>query len=300
MTPKTINTFISSANRDVNEPIYNFSVDFTDDVIKCNQDQYIRINVISFDMLNTMYNIKNAILSFHVIGSPEDVCICDIPTGNYSVYSLKKWFEEDAYWFFAVDTETKYKFSSYFKISYNVATNTFTIKTQPSSENVMLTCSVLGFAEPTEINVNGATGEYINLTNYNKVILRTDSLSFDISCIENIKYTNVSNKLKFSNILFWSTKVDVEPFRNITYTNNDGGNSFNMLIHDKAVNQMNLQLTNELGEFITDAPDYLLVLQFTIYDKDDWFKKTILEISNHIKQIFIMMLWIMENYLKII
>ena len=290
MSPKTINTFISSANRENNEPVHNFSVDFTDDLIKCNQDQYIRVNVISFDMINTMYNILNGKIEILNNGVLIGDTVIEVPTGNYSVYSLKKWLEEE---------ET---FKNNFSIKYNTAQNSFTIsKTNLTwTDDVYIKCWFLGFNVSTLITFEGTTGSYINLVNYNKVILRTDSLNFDISCIENVRYTNTSNKLKFSNILFWTSKQDVEPFRNIAYTNSDGGNSFNMMLHDKTVNKMNLQLTNELGEFITDAPDYLLVLQFSIYDKEEWFKKTILEIAENVKQVFVMMLWLAENYLRII
>lgn len=302
MKPKIINTFISSANRENNEPIHNFNIDFTDDLIRCNEDQYIRLNVISFDMLNTMYNIKNTSIK---ITTSTMSFIIPIPDGNYSVYSLKKWYEDDAKgtWYNSLNVAglTEKATNVVVITKYNISQNTFSFKAI-SSECYISPCMFLGIKEKLLLPFPAVetTGGYINLVNYNKVIIRTDSLSFDVSCIENIKYTNNSNKLKLSNILFWTSKQDVEPFRNICYNNVDGGNSFNVMIHDKFVNQMNLQLTNELGEFITDASDYLLVLQFSIHDKDEWFKKTILDIEKTIKQIFVMILWIMENYLQIL
>lgn len=322
MTPKIINTFISSANRENNEPVHNFTVDFTDDLIKCNSDQYIRVNVISFDMINAMYNIKDTqiVLTGYQNDIPEEQFslkyICIVPDGNYSVYSFKKWFEEEATgrWYVPYGNEHQfYKATDFFTITkYNISQNTFTFKTIPSIDNLgyirdyrtyyLNPCKFLGITEAGLIIPYGeeVSGSYVNLVNYNKVILRTNSLNFDVSCIENVRYTNIANKLKFSNILFWCSKQDVEPFRNICYNNSDGGNSFNVMLHDKIVNQMNLQLTNELGEEITDAPDYLLVLQFSIHEKDEWFKKTILEIEEKIKQIFVMMLWVAENYLRIL
>ena len=327
MTPKIINTFISSANRENNEPVHNFTVDFTDDLIKCEHDQYIRVNVISFDMINTMYNINETNNTFYVVnftlynfetyitsGQPPPKIQYNIPIGNYSVISLKKWFNDT--------------FESIFTTTYNVSQNTFTFATvglnytyfyhhncakllgiynnnqrygdTSGNQSFDLLLQDYGYEYLSIVPYNPATTSYINLTNYSKVILRTDSLNFDVSCIENVRYTNNSNKLKFSNILFWISKQDTEPFRNISYTNNDSGNSFNVMLHDKNVNKMNLQLTNELGEYIKDAPDYLLVLQFCIYEKDEWLKKTLLEIANNIKQIFVSILWIAENFLNIL
>lgn len=316
MTTKTINTFISSANRENNEPVHNFNVDFTDDLIKCNQDQYIRVNVISFDMINAMYNIKDTKIVLKVYEGEELLITfeCVVPDGNYSVYSFKKWFEEEAtgIWYETYGSNPYFseKATNVFTITkYNISQNTFTFKTITEHGEIRNTrtyylgsCKFLGITEAGLLIPydEEATGSYVNLVNYNKVILRTDSLTFDVSCIENVRYTNNSNKLKFSNILFWCSKQDVEPFRNISYTNNDGGNSFNVMLHDKFVNQMNLQLTNELGDFITDAPDYLLVLQFSIHNNEEWFKKTILEIANNIKQIFVLILWIAESYLNIL
>ena len=225
MTPKIINTFISSANRENNEPVHNFSVDFTDDLIKCNSDQYICVNVISFDMINAMYNIKDG--KIDLLNNGVDSVFEDA-TGNCSVYSLKKWLEEEQ------------TFKTNFSIWYNTAQNTFTIskKNMTWTDDVYIKCWFLGFNVSTLITFEGTTGSYINLVNYNKVILRTDSLNFDVSCVENVRYANNSNKLKFSNILFWCSKQDCEPFHNIAYNNSDGGNSFNMMLHDKAVNTL--------------------------------------------------------------
>jgi hypothetical protein len=56
---KTITSFIKSSNRATNEKSYNFSIDYPDGVLTCNADEYMEINVISFDMINTMYNINS-------------------------------------------------------------------------------------------------------------------------------------------------------------------------------------------------------------------------------------------------
>ena len=58
MTEKYTNVFISSKNRDINETPYNYTCKFPDDVIKCDNNQGIKINIISFDMINQMYNVN--------------------------------------------------------------------------------------------------------------------------------------------------------------------------------------------------------------------------------------------------
>ena len=298
MTVKTINTFISSINRNPTDSVCDFEVDFQDDLIKCNQDQYIRVNVISFDMLNAMYNIKGGRIEFNI--DEYFNAFINIPDGNYSVYSLKKYLEETANMYSYLDLNNPSRFSNYFSLNYNPAQNTYTfLKINANITTPYIKCSFLGFNDFTLITDTGTTGSYINLVNYNKVILRTKNISYDASSIENVR-TISSNKLSLSDILFWVSKSDIEPFRNICYNNVDGGNSFNVMLHDKVVNKINLQLTNEYNQLITDAPDFLLVLQFSIHDKEEWFKKTILEIATNIKQIFVSILWLMENVLHVI
>lgn len=294
MTEKTINAFISSANREINENVYNFTVKFANDIIICNENQYIKINVVSFDMLNTMYNINSTNNSFYILEYNEnDVFVSStliqIPYGNYSVATLKSWLNNNI--------------GTVINVVYNTAQNTFTFTKVISDTNKyyisIINCSkFLGLTGNNYITTSGLTGSYVNMVNYSKIILRATNINYDIGCIENV--SSGTNKLSFSDILFWKSKQDIEPFRNISYSNEDSGSSFNVLIHDKQISYINLQLTNEFGTLITDATDYLLVLQFTIYNKDDWIKESVLSITQSVKQIWVSILWLMENYLKII
>ena len=81
---KTITSFIKSSNRASNELSYNFSIDYPDGVLYCNSDEYMEINVISFDMINTMYNINTNNNQFIIRRTVTDT-LYTIPQGNYSV-----------------------------------------------------------------------------------------------------------------------------------------------------------------------------------------------------------------------
>ena len=59
MTKKLYNIFINSANRDPNESTASFRVDFLTGEIFCKENQYITVNVLSFDMMNSMYNVNS-------------------------------------------------------------------------------------------------------------------------------------------------------------------------------------------------------------------------------------------------
>ena len=58
MKKKTITSFIHSKNRTADDKVYNFAVDYPDGIISCKDNEYIELNVVSFDMLNNMYNIN--------------------------------------------------------------------------------------------------------------------------------------------------------------------------------------------------------------------------------------------------
>ena len=291
MVKNTINTFISSANRKTNDYIYDFIIEFPDDAIKCNDDEYIKLNVVSFDMLNTMYNINsnNNAFSISVYDNTDvfiSIDIYYIPSGNYSVMTLKNWL---------VST-----LQQKINVSYNSAQNTFTFtKTIINTNKYYIMAITAGSFIGLVNNVNnlilstGFTTNYINLVSYNKIIIRTQNINYYSNNIENL-HTN-ANKLSFSDIIFWKSKQDIEPFRNISYSNEDSGNSFNLILQDKYISNMRLQLKNEFGDFIIDAPDYLLVFQFSIHEKRDMEKSALLSISQNVRDIWVSILWIMEK-----
>ena len=81
---KTITSFIKSSNRGSNDKISSFSIDYPDGILTCNADEYMEINVVSFDMINTMYNINTSNNQFIIRRTTTDTTYT-IPQGNYSV-----------------------------------------------------------------------------------------------------------------------------------------------------------------------------------------------------------------------
>lgn len=137
---------------------------------------------------------------------------------------------------------------------------------------------------PYEIPTTGLTTGYVNLVNYSKIILRTEGINYYYSNIENYGNRNSST---LSNIIFWACKSDIEPFKVIKYNNEDAGRSFNYRIENKEINNLTLQLKNENNEFILDAPDYLIALQFNFYKRDDNSIKTnIIAINKILNEIY--------------
>ena len=282
---KTITSFIKSSNRGENEKTYNFSIDYPDGILTCNGDQYMEINVVSFDMINTMYNIYSANNQFIIRRGTTDT-IYTIPEGNYTVKTF-------------MATMIGLINDGHLTMSYNTAQNTYTFyKNGTSQLHYLIPNKIWGLINlmPTtiyEITSAGLTTGYVNLVNYSKIILRTEGINYYYSNIENYGNRNSST---LSNIIFWACKSDIEPFKVIKYNNEDAGRSFNYKIENKEINNLTLQLRNENNEFITDAPDYLIALQFNFYKKDDnTIKNTIVSINKLLNEIYTTLIFAMKR-----
>jgi hypothetical protein len=283
---KTITSFIKSSNRASNEKIYNFSIDYPDGILTCDGDEYIELNVVSFDMINTMYNIYSSNNQFTIRRTVTDTTYT-IPIGNYSVKTF-------------MATIISLINDVNIIISYNTAQNTYTFtkKAGITQLHYLIPSKIWGLVNmiPTtiyEIPTTGLTTGYINLINYSKIILRTEGINYYYSNIENYGNRNSST---LSNIIFWACKSDIEPFKVIKYNNEDAGRSFSYKIENKEINNLVLQLKNENNEFILDAPDYLIALQFNFYKRDDnIIKNSIISINKLLNDIYTTLIFAMKR-----
>jgi hypothetical protein len=283
---KTITSFVKSSNRGSNEKPYDFTIDYPDGILSCKTDEYMEINVVSFDMINTMYNINSNNNQFIIRRGTTDTTYT-IPIGNYSVKT-----------FMAVMTSLINDVNII--ITYNTAQNTYSLtkKAGITQLHYIIPSKIWGIINltptvPYEISTTGLTTGYINLVNYSKIILRTEGINYYYSNIEN--YGN-SNKSTLSNIIFWACKSDIEPFKVIKYNNEDAGRSFNYRIENREINNLTLQLRNENNEPIYDAPDYLIALQFNFYKRDDnTIKNAIISINKLLNEIYTTLIFAMKR-----
>ena len=88
---KVYNIFINSANRNTLDKAYDFSVYFDNDEIIVNNNEGVNINVVSFSLMNSMYNINqySSNNTFTIKGGAlNTLTTITIPYGNYNVYTL--------------------------------------------------------------------------------------------------------------------------------------------------------------------------------------------------------------------
>jgi hypothetical protein len=286
---KIYNIFINSANRSKNDKPYDFTVFFDNDEIMVNNNEGVNVNIVSFSLLNSMYNInqytKNNTFSL-VDNALSTSTTFTIPYGNYNVYTLMN--------------ELNALLSGIITVSYNVATNTYTYKNITASSYSInpFTCSkLLGLTTITSISPLGTTSSYVNMVNYQQVILRCPTMVFENNSMDNIQDKN--NFISISDILYWINKQDVEPFKMINYKNEDASTLYSYNVVNRSFSYFNFKLVNEFDEPIYDAPDYLLQMQIIIYDKDNtYFKEAVIQALKLLNDIYFTILNIVSLLIK--
>jgi len=313
MGSRKITSFISSENRQATEPIYNFTINYPDSILSCKENEHLELNVLSFDMPNTMYNINSTNDHFQITLDNANIKDIHLKHGNYSVKTLLKEFQDIFSQNVIPETSILHTFFGTYADAltivcvYNENQNTYTFKKQldlPFGIELPIlfslyfkpiTCgTLLGMPNNVEkeITANGMNTGLVNLIDYNKIIVHTENISYYYSNIENL--STKSNSQFLSNIIFWKSKADVPPYQLIKYNNEDGGNSFVYKIEDKEINSITLQLKNERGEFLTDAPNYMIVIQYIFNERDDT-NKLLKSIDYTIRQIYDAFLFAMQR-----
>ena len=251
--------YISSKNRSSNEKIYDFNVILNNPII-VNRNQGINISVVGFSMLNTDYNLRG--LSFYLNqhnldGSYIITYIYDIPDGNYNYQTLINFLNSDV------------ELKQFIKIEYVKERNTFKfIKIDNTKKYFIdpLNCNkILGFNEETEILSTGTEGNYINLTNYSHIIIKSNNIIFEDNTQDNIDNKEMEN----SSILFMIDKQDIPPFQLISYRNHDKSDNYSYNISNRQINNIDLHLYNEKGEVLTNTDDYFITLKIVIFNKEE-------------------------------
>ena len=275
MKKKTITSFIHSKNRTTDDKVYNFAVDYPDGIISCKDNEYIELNVVSFDMPFNMYNINATNNSLKV-----NETLKYIPYGNYSV----KTFRTTLLSLLPVGTV----------IIYNEAQNTYTFTGTGTIQPITMG-ALIGLPNNIEVSIDNLTTGLINLSSFSKIILRTQGITYYQSNVENLQVSS-SNLQLFSDIIFWKNKQDVEPFKIIAYNNEDGGNNFCLEVQDKMIFRLQFQLKNERNEFIEDAAEWMAVIQYNIYERqDDVIKNTIVSLYKLLNDFYISFLTLAQK-----
>lgn len=254
---RVYNIYINSANRNKNEKTYDFNITFANDELIIRPTDGVNVNIVSFSMLNSMYNVNQYLgnNTFILNTNFTTNTIITIPYGNYNVYTFM--------------AQLNILLANIISVSYNIATNTYTYSNltalnlyiQPTNAT-----KLLGLYQTTQISISGTVGNYINMVAYQQVLLKSSSLVFENNSMDNIQ--DKDNFVSVSDILYWVNKQDVEPFKMINYKNEDCSTAYSYNVINRQFSILNFKLVNEFNQPIYDAPDYLLQLQITVFNKE--------------------------------
>ena len=175
MKKKTITSFIHSKNRTADDKVYNFAVDYPDGIISCKDNEYIELNVVSFDMPFNMYNINATNNCMKV-----NETLKYIPYGNYSV----KTFRTTLLSLLPVGTA----------ITYNDAQNTYTFTGTGTIQPITMG-ALIGLPNNIGVSINNLTTGLINLSSFSKIILRTQGITYYQSNVENLQVSSSNLQL---------------------------------------------------------------------------------------------------------
>jgi len=136
MSNRKITSFISSQNRQSNEYIYDFSVDYPDGILTIKDNEYCELNVLSFDMPNNMYNINATNDHFQITLDNANIKNIHLKHGNYNVRTLLKEFQDIFSENVIPESSILHTFFGTYadaltiECIYNDTTNTYTFKTR--------------------------------------------------------------------------------------------------------------------------------------------------------------------------
>ena len=235
---KVYNIYINSANRSSIEKTYDFNLHFDNDELVIHQNEGVNVNVVSFSMLNSMYNVNqysgNNVFTLRntTLSTNSNMTI---PFGNYNVYTFQ--------------LQLNALLAGIITVTYNPATNTYTYKnlTTDAYQIIPLNCGkLLGLSSAMSILPSSSiTGDYVNMVNYQQVILKCPSLVFENNSMDNIQDKN--NFIAVSDILYWINKQDVEPFKMINYKNEDCSTVYSYNVINRQFSTLNFQLVKEFN-----------------------------------------------------
>lgn len=278
---KVYNLYINSANRMSNDKTYDFTIYFDNDDILVNPNEGMNVNLVSFSMLNSMYNVNQYTSNnlFNVINSSGTITSYSIPFGNYNAYTLAD----------ALNT----LLSGKIQVVYNIPTNTYTYTNLTANylDISPINCKkLLGISTITRINVNQSiTSTYINMVDYQQIIIKCPTLVFENCSMDNIQDRN--NNIAISDFLYWVNKQDIEPFKMINYRNEDCSTLYSYNVLNTRLSLLNFKLVNELNQPIYDAPDFLMQIQISVFDKDNnYFKEASLQLLKLVNDIYFILL----------
>ena len=294
-----INVYISSKNRKPQDQINNFTVTFSDGLLKADSSEFFNLTVCGFHTINCWYNCNSnnnnyQIVFRNVLGRITQYFNFYLNTGNPSVYDILKDIN---------NILNAYLITSYDSIK-NIYTFTRTIAQDSTFYYMYIkpinSGSFFGFNNNVEyeIKFTGTTSiKPINVIGISKINIGIDGdIIFSSNNLHNYRDTNMEPQ-----DIILSKAVDVQMNHVLKYENYDGGDSFQFkMVNYGNVKYLSLSVYDQDMNLINDLTDYSIHLQFTKH-KTEQVIDILKQIRDYIKEIYLINGFIFEmldNYIK--
>ena len=287
-----INIYINSKNRDLSEPISQFTVRIPQNLLRLQQNEYFKLNVNGFYCYNSWFNCIDG------FNNEFEIVMKDIEDEIFMVYHYN--LNDGNPNVNDVRTNLNNLLLNKVVVSYDRIRNKFLFKrTLPvSSENYRMYLRIinsedfLGFYKSDRNKLillpyfnNIYSNNIVNISGDEAIIIKiSGDCILSGNTIDNFGLTTYQP----SNIIFMKP-IDVASNGLLKYNNEDGGDSFQYRISNiEQITYFELSVHNQDDEFIPNFSDYILLLQFIRHTTEENKTNSLLEILiDYVKQIYL-------------
>ena len=252
------NLFINSYNKSTTDSNYDYNLSIPEHDISCGENEEMSLTITNFNTPNIFYNLtanNNYFTKVHIEGGVFTYQTLTIPVGIYDVYTLAT----------AINTLITTDASC----EYDNLLNKLTFLSKSASYSVWLIFTngltkILNVAIGTPIVLSNTTLSYsglLNLTRFNYLLIYITGITCYNQNISNI----TNNQFKLSNLVAIINRADVLPYGNINYVEINNNNQ--ILLGNKKITNLNIKITDEFGNLLTDLDNWTLTLKFVISKK---------------------------------
>jgi len=255
------NLFINSYNKTSTDTNYDYNLSIPEHDVSCGNDEEMSLCISSYNTPNIFYNITENNNKFYfktIKNGVTTIATMAIPVGNYDVYTLA--------------TAMDLLIVEYGHIAYVPLLNKFSFEkksTQASTQVFFNIFSdlykILNVPQNVDIQMIHGVTNYsglLNLTRFNYILIYITGITCYNQNISNI----TNNQFKLSNLVAIINRADVLPYGNINYVEINNNNQ--ILLGNKKITNLNIKITDEFGNLLTDLDNWTLTLKFVINKKN--------------------------------
>ena len=255
------NLFINSYNKSTTDSNYDYNLSIPEHDISCGENEEMSLTITNFNTPNIFYNITEQNNKFYFTtiepGAIITTATMVIAPGSYDVYTLATAIDElikdlanCTYLPLINKMEFRRKNNNSTTIILNFFSDIFKILNAYNRNMFLL-----------DKDVGTLTG-VLNMNRFNYLLIYITGITCYNQNISNI----TNNQFKLSNLVAIINRADVLPYGNINYVEINNNNQ--ILLGNKKITNLNIKITDEFGNLLTDLDNWTMTLKFVISKKN--------------------------------